>query len=106
MSTQPVIVRLVGDFDAYNAEELRRLLDPARDGAEVVIDFTGTRYVDSTCLTELATIRRSRLDHGLPVCRLVVPNRNMRKIFQIVGFDHVFPLFESLDEAVTPTMST
>jgi anti-anti-sigma factor len=100
MDTQPVVVQLVGDFDAYNADELRRLLQPAQDGADVVIDFSATRYVDSSCLTELATIRRARLDRGLSACRLVVPNKNMRKIFQIVGFDHVFPLFESLQEAL------
>lgn len=101
MDTQPVVVHLAGDFDAYNADELRRLLEPAQEGESVVIDFTKTRYVDSSCLTELATIRRARLDRGLSACRLVVPNKNMRKIFQIVGFDHVFPLFESLEEALS-----
>jgi anti-anti-sigma factor len=100
MEIQPVIVRLAGDYDAYNSDELRRLLEPACDGADVVIDFTGARYVDSSCLTELAQVRRQRLDGGLPVMRLVIPNRNMRKIFEIVGFDQVFPLFESLEEAL------
>lgn len=100
MDSNPVVVQLVGDFDAYNAEELRGLLRPAHDGAEVVIDFSATRYVDSTCLTELATIRRRRMERGLSNCRLVVPHRNMRKIFEIVGFDQVFPLFNSVDEAL------
>jgi|SRR5579884_1766034 len=104
MDTQSVVIKLVGDFDAYNADELRRLLEPAQDGADVVIDFTGTRYVDSSCLTELATIRRLRVDRGLSPCRLVVPHKNMRKIFQIVGFDHVFPLFQTLEEATSPTV--
>lgn len=100
MDGKPIVVQLVGDFDAYNAEELRALLKPAREGADVVIDFTQTKYVDSSCLTELAAIRRLRMDHGLPVCRLVVPHRNLRKILQIVGFDTVFPLFDSVEEAL------
>jgi anti-sigma B factor antagonist len=94
-----VVVRLAGDFDAYNRDELRRLLQPAREHADVVIDFSATRYVDSSCLTELANLRRSRLGDGLPTVRLVITSKNMRKIFQIVGFDQVFPLYESLEEA-------
>jgi len=100
MESQPVIVSLAGDYDAFNNEELRRLLAPARDSADAVIDFTATSYVDSSCLTELANVRRSRQDGGLPVLRLVVPSRNMRKIFEIVGFDQIFPLFNTLDEAL------
>lgn len=100
MESNPIVVQLAGDFDAYNADELRGLLMPALDGNDVVIDFTATRYIDSTCLTQLATIRRRRLEQGLPACRLVVPHKNMRKIFEIVGFDQVFPLYQTLDEAL------
>ncbi len=100
MDTQEsLILRLAGEFDAYNREELARLLFPARDNAQVVIDFTAARYVDSSCLAELASIRRARLDRGLPSVRLVIPNANMRKIFEIVGFDQVFPLFQTVEEA-------
>jgi anti-sigma B factor antagonist len=94
-----VVVRLVGDFDAYNRDELRRLLQPALEQPDVVIDFSATRYIDSSCLTELANLRRSRLGAGLPAVRLVISNRNIRKIFQIVGFDQVFPVYESLHDA-------
>lgn len=100
MEEQSVVVRLSGDFDAYNVPELRRLLQPAETAADVVLDFSATRYVDSSCLTELAILRRLRIERGLPAMRLVVPGANMRKLLHIVGFDLVFPLYDTLDEAV------
>jgi len=100
MVGKSVVIRLAGDFDAYNCPELRRLLEPAKGAEDVVIDFTATRYVDSSCLKELAALRRFRLEKGLPAVRLVVPGRNLRKLLNIVGFDLVFPLFDSLDDAL------
>ncbi len=98
--TEPVVVNLAGDFDTYNSPQLRRLLAPAGDAPDVVIDLSAACYLDSTCLTELAVLRRLRIERGFPPMRLVVPTANIRKILHIVGFDVVFPLYGTLQEAL------
>ncbi len=97
---QPAIVRLTGEFDAFNSAELRRLLAGVQDARQVVIDFTQTRYIDSSCLTELANLRRMRAAHELPAARIVMPGKNLRRIFKIVGFDTVFPVFDTMQQAL------
>jgi len=100
MADRSVVVELSGDFDSYHSPELRRLLEPACETPDVVIDFTAARYIDSSCLTELAIVRRLRIQRGLPAMRLVVPTANMRKLLHIVGFDLVFPLYATRAEAM------
>ena len=59
----PVVVRMIGEFDASNADDLRAKLlslDPAR---AVVLDLAETTFIDSTVLAVVAAM----FQRGIPV---------------------------------------
>jgi anti-sigma B factor antagonist len=95
------VIALTGEVDLYTApefkQELVRLID---DGArKVVVDLTGTTFIDSTTLGVLVSgLKRLRPKGGQLV--LVVTDRNIRKIFEITGLDRVFSLHHERADAV------
>ena len=84
------VIALSGEVDLYTAPE----------GAKhVVVDLTGTTFIDSTTLGVLVGgVRRLREKDG--DLSLVCSDRNINKIFEITGLDHAFPISASLDEAL------
>ena len=97
---QPSIVRLEGEWDLARQPELHSRLLPMHDVEHVVLDFTGSDYVDSSLLTVLVGLRKRRRENGLPPVRLAIPSTNVRRLFSITKLDTVWPIFASLDEAV------
>lgn len=98
---KPMIIALSGDWDLARREELGALLSAAYDCADVVLDLTETRYMDSTALAELAKMRKHRVNHrGFEPTHIVVPPGNIEKLLTIVGFDKAFPTFPTLAEAL------
>jgi anti-sigma B factor antagonist len=95
------IIALTGEVDLYTApefkEELISVIDAGPPG--LVVDLSGTTFIDSTTLGVLVSgLKRLRPD-GRQLA-LVVPDRNIRKIFDITGLDRVFPIHESRREAL------
>ena len=97
----PLIIRLDGDWDLARKEELASILRTGYERAEVVLDLTETRYIDSTALAEFAKMRKHRVEHrGFEPTHFVVPPGNISKLLNIVGFDKIFPTYASLPEAL------
>jgi anti-sigma B factor antagonist len=81
-----VIVRLAGELDLYNAEDVRTALAQAIDTAprRIVVDMAAVEFVDSTALGVLIEAR-ARLGHdGL---LLAAPQLETRRTLQISGLD-------------------
>lgn len=91
---------LDGEWDLSRKAELHALLLRAYDHDNVVVDLTGVAYMDSTALSQFAIMRKSRGGAGYEPARFVVPSEHLRKLFAIVGFDKVFPIFSTLEEAI------
>lgn len=98
---KPLIVTLSGDLDIFREDELRAALEPTYDVAAVVIDFTAVPYIDSTALGALVRMRRIRGERGFPAAKLVMPSRHLRRILEITALGEMWPIFETLDEALT-----
>jgi anti-sigma B factor antagonist len=96
----PHIITLAGEFDIYTAGELADMLAQAQERANVVIDMTNVRYLDSTSLTVFIRMRKRRLEMNFPPCRLVGLGPNLRRLFKLTRLDAVWPIYETLDEAV------
>lgn len=95
-----VVLGVTGEVDLANASELReRLFELVSDGhRRIVVDFTGTDFLDSTGLGALvAGLKRLRAHEG--EMRLVCTTARVRKVFEITHIDRVLPLYESVDEA-------
>jgi anti-sigma B factor antagonist len=95
------VIALTGEVDLYTAPEFKQqLLDAISKGAkDVVVDLSGTTFIDSTTLGVLVGgVKRLRGQDGQ--LSLVCSDRNIAKIFEITGLDRVFQIYPARDEAL------
>jgi anti-sigma B factor antagonist len=94
-----IVVRLAGEIDLYNANDVAAALEEVADGdpARVVIDLTGVEFVDSTALGTLVAARQ-RLGGGRLV--LAAPGPDVRRALEVSGLDQHFTLSDSVDAAL------
>lgn len=100
------VVSASGDIDISEREKfdaaLRTAIDEAR--STIVIDLTGVNYIDSTGLNCLARAQR-RLIPRNETLQIVLDNPHLTKVFEIVGFDRLFPIHRTLDDALAGSAS-
>lgn len=98
---ESLVIKMPGDWDLFRKPELVELLAPAYTCDRVVIDLSETAYIDSTALGQFALLHRSRLsDRGLPPPRIVAQSSTILKLLTVVGFDKMFGVFDSVEEAL------
>ena len=95
------LVSVSGESDLYTAPQLKgevlRLIGAGSN--RLVVDLTRTSFVDSATLgVLLGGLKRLRPKGGEIV--LVIADPNIRKIFEITLLDRVFPIVETLPEAL------
>jgi anti-sigma B factor antagonist len=98
-----VLFVLYGEVDLHVAPELRsRLTAAIEEGADyVVIDLSRVTFLDSMALgILLGALKRLRPVGG--ELRLVVPNTDLRRIFEITLLDQVFTIHATRHEALAP----
>ncbi len=100
-NNEPLIITLEGEWDLARADELERLLEPAYERPLVILDMSNTSYADSTCLGRLITMRSHRRERNFEPAFIVLPSPQLRKLFDLVGFDKIWPLFDTLEQART-----
>jgi anti-sigma B factor antagonist len=107
LSDDAFVIALAGEVDLYTAPEFKQqLLDVIDKGAKyVIVDFSGTTFIDSTTLGVLVGgVKRLRTNDGQ--LSLVCSDRNITKIFEITGLDRVFTIHPTRDEAVSSLNSS
>jgi anti-sigma B factor antagonist len=100
LSDDTCVIAFVGEADPYSAPELKReLVETIERGARhIVVDLTGTTFIDSTTLGVLiGALKRLRPRGG--DLSIVCADPNIRKIFDITLLDRIFAMDESLAEA-------
>lgn len=96
-----VILRTMQRVDTSNADllegELARLLEA---GARfLVFDLSGTKYIASSGLRILLSTAKKLANSGGKMA-LSGLNPQVREVFAIAGFDRIFRIYPSRDEAV------
>jgi anti-sigma B factor antagonist len=102
LGPEAYVISLKGEVDLYTAPEFKQQLLEVigQGGREVIVDFTGTTFIDSTTLGVLVGgVKRLRTNDGQ--LSLVCNDRNITKIFEITGLDRVFTIYPTRDEAVS-----
>jgi anti-sigma B factor antagonist len=95
------VVAVQGEIDLFTAPEFKqRVSAPIDDGtSNVIVDLTGTTFIDSSSLGVLiGAHRRLKLRGGTLI--VVCENDAIVKTFRITGLDGVFTLVSSLDDAL------
>lgn len=96
------ILSVTGEVDLYTAPRLEEALSRATSGPRplVIVNLTGTTYLDSTALRMLTVhVKRAREQHG--DLALVSTHPRIAKIFTITGLHQVFSIFGTEGEALT-----
>jgi anti-anti-sigma factor len=94
-----VVVRLGGELDLYNAEEVRAALGEAmaREPERIVIDMAQVEFVDSTALGVLIEARSKLGRDGLALAALQL---DTRRTLQVSGLDRHLPVHDTVDGAL------
>lgn len=95
------VLEVAGEVDVYTAPKLReKLVELVGEGHHhLVVDMTGVEFLDSTGLGVLVGgLKRVRGHDGS--LALVCTAERILKIFRITGLTKVFPIHDSLDEAL------
>jgi anti-anti-sigma factor len=98
-----IVARLSGEVDMSNATYVREqlLASMPNDALVLVLDISGTRYLDSAAIEVLFDLSR-RLGRRRQEMRLVMPPGSpLRRVIELTEVRTAAPVYESLEEALT-----
>jgi anti-anti-sigma factor len=98
------VVRIDGEVDISNAPVVAAAIEEAmpHEATELVIDLTGTAYLDSAGVGLLVRLAE-RLRHRRRMVRLVVPDDSpIRVALELSGVPRLVPVEPRLEDAPTP----
>jgi len=96
------VIELAGEFDAYNAGELRRHLSayPVARHAHLIVDFQGLDFIDSAGLGVFVALgKQVRRQDG--TLRLVGRNGHVLDKLRRTGLAKVWPIHDDLESAIS-----
>jgi anti-sigma B factor antagonist len=96
-----VVVEVEGRLDSVTSNELEKeILSLLQSGeSNLLIDFAGLDYISSAGLRVLLmAAKKARTAGGQVVLANLV--NNVKEVFDIAGFNNIFPIFQSQDEAL------
>ena len=96
-----VVVRLGGELDLYNADDVRDALLAAADESpeRIVVDLSGVDFIDSTGLGVLIEAR-AKLENRRAFL-LASPGVETRRALEVSGLARHFGIHESVEDART-----
>ena len=95
------VLAVSGEVDVATVPRLREQLHSlvAQGQTHVVVDLDGVDFLDSTGLGVLVgALKRLRSSGG--ELHLICTQPRIRKVFEVTGLTKVFPMHDSVDEAV------
>ena len=98
-----VVARLSGEVDMSNASYVRDqlLASMPNEAIALVLDITGTRYLDSAAIEVLFDVSR-RLARRRQELRLVMPSDSpLRRVIELTEVHTAAHVYGSLEEALT-----
>jgi anti-sigma B factor antagonist len=101
ISGNAAVIEANGELDVYTAPQLKDAISQAvADGhTTVIVDLRPVGFLDSTALGVLVGgLRQARAESG--DLRLIVDHPHIAKMFRITGFDSVFRIHTTLEEAM------
>ena len=95
------VVRVLGEIDLSNTDEVREAISAAaaNDVSSVVVDLSGTTYLDSSGIAMLFRLAEG-LRYRRQTLRLVVPpDAPIRRVLEITRVPQVIPVQDAVTEA-------
>ena len=98
---EQLLVLMDGQLIVSNRQEFKQaVLDEVEQGARlVVVDFSGSAYIDSSGLGALVSLGKRIREAGGEL-RLAALNDDLRTLFELTRLDALFPLYATRDDAL------
>jgi len=95
------VLSLTGEVDVANAAQVRdAALKLVGDGAKrLIVDLTGTEYMDSTALGTLVGLLKRLKESGGEVI-IAAAQPRVKRLFDITGLAQVFRIYEDVSAAL------
>ena len=94
------VVSVEGDLDLYSSPLLLAELEAlVSDAPDVVLDLSGSGFVDSTALGVIVGAGRRLREAGGRLA-LVCPVAEVRSTVELVGVDRVVPVYDDVERAL------
>jgi anti-anti-sigma factor len=96
------ILRLAGEFDSFETEEVRRTFESClKEGRHrVVLDLADLTFANSTTIAYFITAQKRAREAGGGLI-LASPGDFLRKTLRTLGLEQVLTMRDSLDDAVS-----
>lgn len=97
-----VLVNVHGELDIATAPQLVAALETATqtEGEQLVVNLLDTSFIDSTGLTTLFRAYKQHEGNGSAFALVCGPdNMEIRRVIDLMGFNEVFTIHESLSAA-------
>jgi anti-sigma B factor antagonist len=93
------VVAVSGEIDLFTAPEFKRHVQQAleQDASRLVVDLSGTTFIDSSSLGVLIGAHRQLAEHDQPLV-VVAADRAVTKTLKITGLDALFTVVPALDD--------
>src|SRR5579862_6208488 len=93
------VVRLAGELDLYNVDQVRSAIADAIEAgpSRVVIDLAEVEFMDSTALGVLIEARAALAEGAL---RLAAPQLEIVRALKVSGLDRHLPVHDSVADAL------
>jgi anti-sigma B factor antagonist len=97
-----LVVRVEGQLVVGNRQELKELVQKAITAGDrkLLLDFSGTGYIDSSGLGALVTIAKQVREQGGDL-RLAGLNDDLRSLFELTKLDTLFVIADTPAQALT-----
>lgn len=95
------ILSISGELDALVTPKLKDKIDKLLDNdcIKIVIDFKNVTHVNSLAMGVLRGELKNTDSLGGYI-KLVALNENVKSIFEMVGLDEIFEIYETIEEAI------
>jgi len=97
-SAGTIVMVFNGEYDLTSKHQLREAFTFMADAERAVLDFNDVTYLDSTALSELTLLHKSRSAAGLEPATIVTSNGNILRLFEIVDMRQFFNFTGAMPE--------
>ncbi|HEY1882032.1 MAG TPA: STAS domain-containing protein [Candidatus Cybelea sp.] len=98
VTPETVVMVFNGEYDLTSKDQLREAFSLLADSERAVLDFNDVTYLDSTALSELTLLHKSRSAAGLDPATIVTSNGNILRLFEIVDMRQFFNFAGAIPE--------
>jgi anti-sigma B factor antagonist len=103
-----IVVTVAGEIDMLTVERLRSAVaagfDQLGDDEILIVDLTGVTFLGSPGLQALVDVTNAAHRRREPLRIVVDQNRPVIRPIQVTGLDSVLALFDTVEQAMRPTM--